>query len=85
MTKDEADNALRKAIMDHAEAYDLAENYELLDQYAVIAFWQKLVDTGSSNYTIHFHTPHIPAHSAFGLFKAAEQLVLEQRFEDDDE
>lgn len=85
MTKDEADNALRQAIMDHAKAYDMQAADELLDEYAIISSWQPLEARNTRSYTLHFHTEHIPAHVAAGLFSVAQNILMDQQNEDDDD
>lgn len=84
MTRDEADNQLRKAIIDHAEAYDIDQEGELLSEYAVIASWQKVEDNGRHYYTTQFHTPTVPNHVAVGLFQVGQRLVWDSDDEGDD-
>lgn len=75
MTRDEADEMLRGAIIAHAQAYDLCHPGEMLNEYAVIAHWQPEVADGRSRYTTQFHQASVPNHIALGLFSAGEQLV----------
>jgi hypothetical protein len=75
MTVDEAESALRQAIIDHAEAHGLTRDDELLSEYAIIACWQAEIADGRSRYTTQFHLPSVPSHIALGLFSAGEQLV----------
>lgn len=77
MTRDEADEMLRGAIIAHAEAYDLCHPGEMLSEYAIIGCWQPEVADGRSRYTTQFHLPSVPNHIALGLFSAGEQLVWE--------
>lgn len=81
MTKDEASSQLRKAIEDHAKAFGLYKDDELLDHYGVIAAWVRVEDNGKTYYTTHFHTEKVPMHVAAGLFHTAEFLVTNE--EDD--
>lgn len=75
MTRDEADQALRKAIVDHALAYDLLEPGEMLDDYGVIASWAVPVEDGNCRYTTHYHRGSIPDHIAVGLFQTGVHLA----------
>lgn len=77
MTKDEADDRLRQAIMDHAEAHSLIEPGEMLNEYAVVAHWQPVVEDGVSRYTEHYNRSPIPQHVAIGLFEVAIQHLIE--------
>ena len=78
MTKDEADSALRQAIINHAMAYDIAVPDELLSEYAVIASWQSIEEDGQSRYTTQFQSARVPIHVAVGLFRTGEHLMLNQ-------
>jgi len=82
MTRDEADNNLRLAIMEHAKAYDMQAADELLDEYAIISSWQPVEERNNRSYTLHFHTEHIPAHVATGLFSIAQHILVDQQEED---
>jgi len=75
MTRDEADTMLRSAIEQHAQAFGLSRDDELLNEYGVIAHWQAAVADGSSRYTTHFHQPTVPNHIAVGLFVAGQRLA----------
>jgi hypothetical protein len=77
VTRDEADSLLRAAIEQHAEAFGLHRDGEMLSSYGVIAHWQVEIDDGHSRYTTHFHTPTVPMHIATGLFAAGQRLVGE--------
>lgn len=67
MTRAEADEHLANAIREHADAYNLSRDDELLGSFAVIAHWQKVVDDGHSRYTTHFERATVPNHIARGL------------------
>lgn len=75
MTRDEADQQLAKAIADHAEAFGLSQDDEMLSDYAVIAHWTREVADGRSRYTTHYHTPSVPNHIAVGLFSTGADLA----------
>lgn len=77
MTQDEADQALRQAIIDHATAYDLSDADEMLSDYAVVAHWQPAEEDGTSRYTTHFARNPTPTHIAAGLFTTGARLVME--------
>lgn len=77
MTQSEADEALRRAILDHAAAYDLADDDEMLSDFAVVAHWQPVVEDGESRYTTHFARSPCPSHVAVGLFTTGARLVVE--------
>ena len=77
MTYDEADRALWKAVLDHAAAYGLADDAEMLSDFAVVAHWQPVVEDGTSRYTTQFARSPTPTHVAAGLFATGERLVLE--------
>jgi hypothetical protein len=64
VTRDEADANLAQAIRHHAAAYDMADNNEMLNDYAIIANWQTVTDTGESIYTVHYHRDDVPTHVA---------------------
>jgi hypothetical protein len=77
MTLDDAEENLRRAIIDHALALDAADpNVEMLNEYAIVAHWQPIEDDdGHSRYTTQFHREHIPAHTAVGLFRMGERFL----------
>lgn len=83
MTKDEADNNLRQAIIEHAEAYDINAKDSILNHYGVICHWQRFEANGRSSYTTHFHTNDVPNHIAVGLFQTGVDLVKAQDDGDD--
>jgi hypothetical protein len=79
LDKDEADQDLRQAIINHAIAYEITDvDDELLSEYAVVAHWQKIEADGNSRYTTHYHTPTIPNHVAVGLFQVAKEHMLDE-------
>lgn len=75
MTRDEADGALRQAIIDHAEAYGIGFPGAMLSAYGVVAHWQSIEDDDRSRYTTHFDRPTVPTHQALGLFHAGIHCV----------
>lgn len=77
MTRDEADAVLRSAIEQHAVAFELHRDDELLSEFAVVANWQKIESDGNSRYTTHFHQETIPNHIAVGLFDIGRQLAID--------
>jgi hypothetical protein len=77
MTRDDADAGLAQAIRDHAAAYDMADPGEMLNDYAVIAHWQTITDTGDCPYTVHYHRPNVPNHVAVGLFDQGVRIAAE--------
>lgn len=78
MNRSEADAALRQALLDHADAYELRDADELLDDFAAIVHWQKVEDDHRSRYSHHYarqgNTPH---HVAVGLFQSALGHILQ--------
>lgn len=75
MTRDEADAALAQAIRDHARAYELGEADEMLDDFAVIAHWQRVEADGDSPYTTHYTRSPMPTHVAVGLFSVGADIA----------
>jgi hypothetical protein len=75
--RETADARLWSAIVEHADAYMLSEDGEMLSQFAVIAQWEGEVADEHSRYTTHFHSPIIPTHVAEGLFWHALNLNME--------
>lgn len=71
----EADERLRKAIIEHARAYGFLEDDELVNEYALVVHLQSVVDDGSSRYLTLFHTGSIPDHVALGLFEMGRTLI----------
>lgn len=79
MTPEEATENLYRAIIDHAVAHgDTDPGEEMLDDFAIVAHWQKVTHDGTSNYTTHFRTRNVPLHIAVGLFRAGEMLTGEK-------
>jgi hypothetical protein len=77
-TRRAADEGLMRAIIDHAYAYGLFEEGELLGDYAIVAHWQTIdVDDGRSRYTIHYPGQTIPRHVAIGLLSMGIALIEE--------
>lgn len=75
MTRDEADAQLAKAIADHAQAFALRGDDEaILDDYAVVAHWQTVIEDGKSRYTTHFTSQAVAAHVVVGLFTMGADL-----------
>lgn len=77
MTRDEAEMALRQAIVDHAEANGLAHDDEMLCEFVVIAHWAPVEADDSSRYTTHLSRNTLPNHVAIGLFRTGERLSME--------
>jgi hypothetical protein len=77
VTRDEADANLAQAIRHHADAYDMADPGEMLNDYAVIAHWQTVDETGESPYTVHYHRDNVPTHVAVGLFAHGARIAAE--------
>jgi hypothetical protein len=76
LTKHEADEQLSKAIRDHADAYAITPEGEvLLSDFAVIAHWQNVEGDGKSKYTTHYASDYVPAHVAYGLFYVGIDLL----------
>ncbi len=64
ITKEEADNNLRKAIIEHAVAYEMYDEPEImLNHYFIVAHWVE--NDGASLYTHHLHTEDAPTHYRF--------------------
>lgn len=76
-TREEADQNLAKAIADHAEAYELAYDDEMLMTYACVSAWAKVEADGSTRYNMHFRSAEVPMHEAAGLLKVAAELIWE--------
>lgn len=82
MTQDEATMALAQAIRDHAEAFDMTSDGEMLSDWAIIAAWVPVGGSmGETNYTTHFHNEEVPSHTAIGLFRTGELIVREDDIE----
>lgn len=75
MTKDEADAALRQAIIDHTDAHDVGFDDVLLSSFAIVAHWQPLDGDDQSRYTTHFDRPMVPTHQALGMFHAGIRCI----------
>lgn len=75
LSKQEADNRLRQAIIDQAEAYGLREDSEMLNEFSVISHWVAVEDDGKSRYTTTYHHPSVPDHTAIGLLEMGLALI----------
>lgn len=79
MTREQADEQLRKAIVDHAAAYEIFADGEVLDQFGIIAMWQQMNPTDEEDaghrYTTQFHQNTVPDHVARGLFATALTFI----------
>lgn len=74
--REEADEALRKALHDHAEAWEVLPSGVdyILNDYACIVHWQRVDSDGTSMYTTQQPgTP--PAHHPIGLHYIAIDLL----------
>ena len=78
LTKHEADEQLSKAIREHAEAYSVTPEGEvLLSDFIIVANWQLIESDGKSKYTTHYATETVPAHVAYGLLYVGIDLLGE--------
>ena len=78
LSRDAADNALAKALADHAEAHDLFPGdleEHMLNTWACIVHWQKIDADGTSTYTTHTPGNNTPTHVAAGLHGVAIDLI----------
>lgn len=70
---------LRKAIIDHAVAFDIVDlDEEMLDHFAVVGQWQKVTEDTRTHYTTAFHSPHVPYHIAKGLYGTGLELIYKE-------
>lgn len=71
MERHEADEQLRRAIADHADAYDLLGEGELMTDFVVVAAWlmPDLDGERRTAYTTHLPEGWLPNHVALGLFQ----------------
>lgn len=79
MDREHADEMLRKAIIDHAEAYSMNEPGELLTHFVVVAAWTP-ADYGTAqatSYTQHYPDGHLPHHIALGLLEVGKREVVD--------
>lgn len=85
MDRHETDEQLRKAIADHAAAYDLLDDGELLTEFVVIAAWLPPDYDGErrSIYTTHLPDGYLPNHVALGLMDVGRRHFIEGPDEDD--
>lgn len=86
MERHQADEQLRRAIIDHAVAYETAEpeSGELLDQVLVITSW---IPTDSDDdprtaYSTQMLGGHMQHHTAVGLCQVAIDVLRDQVRED---
>lgn len=82
MDRHDADERLRKAIIDHAEAYGTSDpdDGELLDQVLVITSWMipDTEDDPRSSYAIQVIGGHMQHHTALGLCHVTIDALREQ-------
>jgi hypothetical protein len=77
VTRDEADAALRRAIVEHAQMFGLCEPDELLSDYVVIVHWSRVEADQRSRYTCHFATQEdTPTHIAVGFAEMLKHFAL---------
>lgn len=78
MERHEADEQLRKAIIDHAAVYGLNEDSDLLGDFVVIGAWvpQDYDEDRRTAYTTHLPDGFLPNHVALGLLEVARQHFL---------
>lgn len=76
----EADEQLRKAVADHAEAYDLLDGEELLTDFIVVAAWLPPEEDGERRtiYTTHLPDGFLPNHVAIGLMEVGRRHFIEE-------
>lgn len=77
MTRDEADAQLAQAIANHAEAFGITAEDELLGDYAVIAHWQRVEQDGRCRYSTQYSHDNMPRHIAVGLFTTGASFAAE--------
>lgn len=79
MERHEADEQLRKAIADHADAYDLREDGDLLNEFIVVAAWmpRDYDDDRRTTYTTHLPDGYLPHHVALGLAEVAKHHFVD--------
>lgn len=86
MDRHEADEQLRKAIVDHAEAYDLTESGDLLNDFVVLGAWMPEDYDGDRRtaYTTHLPDGYLPHHVALGLIEVGRSNLLDVSDDGDD-
>lgn len=87
MERHEADEHLRRAIIDHAEAYETANprDGDLLDQVMVITSWMlpDSEDDPRTAYSVQFLGGSIQHHTAIGLCHVTIDQLRDQTRDDD--
>lgn len=80
MDRHEADEALRKAILDHADAYDARGPGDLLSDVVVVAAWMPpdTDDDPRTGYSVQLLGGYLPHHVALGLLDVAEGVLVDQ-------
>lgn len=73
--REKSDARLWTALMEHADAYQLSRDDELLNNFAIVCHWTREKNDGRSRYTTHFHVPEVPYHIAEGLFATGLRIV----------
>ena len=74
-----ADDQMRAAILEHADAYMLSRDDEMLNQFALIVHWATVEADGKSRYSTHYHSDDVPGHVAYGLFSYGAQLCQDEQ------
>jgi hypothetical protein len=86
MRRSKADESLRLAIIEHAEAHHYADSdTEMLAEFGIIGAWQPQVGNGTTIYTLHSHLNSTPLHVWHGLFGTGLQLAQEGKSRGDDD
>lgn len=89
MERHEADEQLRRAIIDHAEAYETASiaDGDLLDQVLVITSWMLPADDDEPRtaYNTQMLGGFMQHHTATGLCHVAIDILRDQALGHDDE
>jgi hypothetical protein len=76
ISKPEAEEALRQAIMQHAQVFDIDYPNSMLSEFAIIACWTPIEETGQSEYSVAYHAEDVPEHVALGLFTLACDIAI---------
>lgn len=82
LSRDDADAQLRKAIQDHAKAWGICDEDELLSSWVIVAHWQKVEANGLSNYTTQFDGNQMPTHVSVGLLHTGIHLITHEEQEE---
>lgn len=74
-----ADEALRVALIAHAEAYDIVpdDGAALLSDFAVVAAWARANPDDETTYTTHYSADKVPSHIVVGLFRVGMAITID--------